>query len=674
MAGKSGKPIFLYLLIIVCLAVSGYALFSMLGRVKEYDESADAYRQLWEEVAARGDAGLTEEEPTEEPYIPQGPEEEETDQEETIWRMEARQPMPWVDATPTEEQRVSGLEADNIQDMPSVAARRETGAPERADQEETDEPVEAHGEVATATIAPLNVGATVSATSRAASAVAPTATVSATGTVQTVTPTITPTVSPTPTPAATPVPTHTVEPWMERVVEMDNVQYTVDFAYLMSLNEDVVAWLIQEGTDINYPVMQGKNNDYYLNHMFNRRENKDGSLFMDSGNSKYFGDANTYIYGHNTKVGTMFGSLPNYADQEYYNQHPRMILLTPYADYCIDLFACRMSLVEDESSWRLKQFERKAEFTEYINGLKADSLFKSDVTPEWGDQFLVLCTCTNVAHGQRYVLYGRMRPIRYTTEQTVTLTKIDMDSRPTLNGKREVGTLGKLQLYAQNDELWARFRYENKGSTEKRGFGDGGAGPTAVAMAVANLVPKEELPRMTGYALATSGYTFCTCSVNQYFCNRLHAQYQIESPEEFVKYLPLAFGSFATGNNIWKDQSRTKRGGTNLLFMEYVAGIYGLELKTTKNLDEAVRAVENGAMAVCVASSGPFAKGSHYVVMAGLDDEYLYVLDPYRRDSYEATDRERMLEMVTPNAVRVRRENMNRLGLKVFYVLEKKEP
>ena len=108
----------------------------------------------------------------------------------------------------------------------------------------------------------------------------------------------------------------------------------------------------------------------------------------------------------------------------------------------------------------------------------------------WGDKLLVLVTCTNIQSNQRYVIYGRMRPIVYeTTEESVSATKVEMDQRPTGNGFVTIEGLGTFMNYAQNDELWENMRYEGKGSGKYRIFGDGGCGPTAIAMAIANLCP-----------------------------------------------------------------------------------------------------------------------------------------------------------------------------------------
>lgn len=92
-----------------------------------------------------------------------------------------------------------------------------------------------------------------------------------------------------------------------------------------------------------------------------------------------------------------------------------------------------------------------------------------------------------------------------------------------------------------------------------------------------------------------NGFTFCTCSVNQYYCNHTHAQYRLETPAEFKRYLPVAMASFATGNNIWGENSRADGGGTSTAFMKRATEAYGLYFTLTKDRDAALSALEDGA-------------------------------------------------------------------------------
>ncbi len=88
----------------------------------------------------------------------------------------------------------------------------------------------------------------------------------------------------------------------------------IDFTQLLSVNSDIVGWLRIRALDISYPVVQGKDNDYYLHRTFEKTDNFAGCLFVNSYNMGDFTDQNTIIYGHNMKNGSMFGKLKNFVN------------------------------------------------------------------------------------------------------------------------------------------------------------------------------------------------------------------------------------------------------------------------------------------------------------------------------------------------------------------------
>lgn len=108
-----------------------------------------------------------------------------------------------------------------------------------------------------------------------------------------------------------------------------DIPESIDFAKLKGISEDAKAWLFQPGGGINYSVAQGKDNEFYLNHLLDGSENTAGNLFIDYRNEEPFYDDLTIIYGHNMKNGTMFGMLNHYAKQSYYDENPVMYLYTP---------------------------------------------------------------------------------------------------------------------------------------------------------------------------------------------------------------------------------------------------------------------------------------------------------------------------------------------------------
>ena len=121
-------------------------------------------------------------------------------------------------------------------------------------------------------------------------------------------------------PAATPTPDNTV--WPE-----------VDFASLQAINDDVVAWIYLEDTHVNYPVVLGPDNEYYLNRLYNGTGNGAGAIFMDYRNNGNFTDPNTILYGHRMNNGTMFADISNYSNREFFDGHPYILIITPDARY-----------------------------------------------------------------------------------------------------------------------------------------------------------------------------------------------------------------------------------------------------------------------------------------------------------------------------------------------------
>ena len=97
----------------------------------------------------------------------------------------------------------------------------------------------------------------------------------------------------------------------------------VDFDALRQIDENVVAWLYSPGTSIHYPVVQAEDNEYYLTHMFGKKKNSAGAIFLDAGCSPDFSDMHTVIYGHHMKNDTMFSSLTGYLQPGYYEPAPR---------------------------------------------------------------------------------------------------------------------------------------------------------------------------------------------------------------------------------------------------------------------------------------------------------------------------------------------------------------
>ncbi len=486
------------------------------------------------------------------------------------------------------------------------------------------------------------------------------------------TPTPTPTPSPTPTPTPTPSPSPT--PVMGRPVTSD-VRYSMDYGQLNHINKDFRGWLIGEGTSLNYPVVQGEDNAYYLTHLFNGKENKTGTVFMDCGNSQYITDMCTWLYGHNRKDDTMFAVLPEFMDQKFFDEHGVLYFLTPFGDYQVELFACIRSSVEIEEVWRQKNFENKEEFDAYVEQIRSMSGVQSDTEVLWGDQLLAMCTCTNIVHEDRFVLFGVMRPIVYNTDKAMSVTQLELEKRETYTKTVNVPGYGEAVYYAQNDPTWYNLVYESKKSDKYRKLGQSGCGPTSLAMAIRNITDDEQIQRLLACPISDVGYSFCTCSVNEYYCNRKHIQIEIRTLEMEQKYLPVLLANFATGNNLWKITSRSaNNGGTDAVFYEYVAHACSLDYSYTVDFGEMVQAVQNGAIAVTTTGGAysPFTGGGHYLTLIHVDNEYLYFLDPFYKEDYSKSDRNHVIEVLEPGLIRVKIKDTNQLYLFGFHLFQQR--
>ncbi|MCI9224754.1 MAG: class B sortase [Acutalibacter sp.] len=193
----------------------------------------------------------------------------------------------------------------------------------------------------------------------------------------------------------------------EEILEQPPI--TVDFERLRADNPQVVAWLYCEDTAIDYPVMQGSDNEFYLHHSYTGAEDQSGAIFVDAQCTPGFADYNSIIYGHSMKDGSMFGGLESWKSQEYYEEHPVMWLLTPEANYRIKLFSGYTTSAYSETYTIFR--EPGEDFAAYI----AESQTNSDFTPaeisEAGGRYVVLSTCAYDFDEARYVLHGRLEQV-----------------------------------------------------------------------------------------------------------------------------------------------------------------------------------------------------------------------------------------------------------------------
>ena len=181
----------------------------------------------------------------------------------------------------------------------------------------------------------------------------------------------------------------------------------VDFEGLWEVCPDVVAWICMEDTVLSYPVVQARNNDYYLRRLVDGTSNSAGSLFMDYLNAPDFSDENTVIYGHNMKNGSMFATVVEYKDQAFYDAHPTCQIMTPQGNYTVEFFAGFVANLKSRA-WD-QNFDTEEDYAAWLAEAKKKSTFQSDVTPTAQDRVVTLSTCSYEYDDARYVLMGVLR-------------------------------------------------------------------------------------------------------------------------------------------------------------------------------------------------------------------------------------------------------------------------
>ena len=188
---------------------------------------------------------------------------------------------------------------------------------------------------------------------------------------------------------------------------------SVDFDALRESGPDIIGWITLPDTSINYPVAQADDNEYYLHHLYDGTYNKTGCLFADYENKADFSDRNTIIYGHNMRDGSMFATLNAYDDQDYFDSHPQMYLVTPDGGYVCEVFTAFVAdpaeSGSDTSPWRLEWMDDGA-YTTWLHAMADRSAVKNDVTVTSSDKVLTLSTCTP-GGAKRFIVMGKLAAV-----------------------------------------------------------------------------------------------------------------------------------------------------------------------------------------------------------------------------------------------------------------------
>lgn len=180
------------------------------------------------------------------------------------------------------------------------------------------------------------------------------------------------------------------------IEENEIEKYTIDFKKLKSENQDTIGWLKVNNTNVDYPIVQGTDNSYYLTHSFDKSYNKAGWIFVDYRNKLDGTDKNIVIYGHNMRSGTMFGTLKNALKNEWYNNEENnyITFATQEGNEIYKIFSIYKILAEDY--YTDTNFKSDSEYEKFVETLKSRSIKKYNIEKTTRElQILTLSTCAD---------------------------------------------------------------------------------------------------------------------------------------------------------------------------------------------------------------------------------------------------------------------------------------
>ncbi|MBQ8133584.1 MAG: class B sortase [Clostridia bacterium] len=181
---------------------------------------------------------------------------------------------------------------------------------------------------------------------------------------------------------------------------------TLSFEQLQKLNPDVFGWLTIDNTLIDYPLLQGKNNDIYINTAPDGSFSLTGSIFLDYRNSKDFSDFNSIIYGHHVENDAMFGGLDHFSEKEYFNNHQYGSVYFEGKKYKLEIYAFLTADAYDLSVF--KPNVPPDDHKSYLAMIKNKAVNYRDINITEDDHIILLSTCSSESTNGRNLLAAKL--------------------------------------------------------------------------------------------------------------------------------------------------------------------------------------------------------------------------------------------------------------------------
>ncbi len=185
-----------------------------------------------------------------------------------------------------------------------------------------------------------------------------------------------------------------------------------EFKEMLAVNSKLIGWLKIDDTNIDYPVAQTSDNEYYLDHDLNQNKDRNGTIFLDTNCDVIKPSTNLILYGHHMRSGNMFGNLGKYEDESYYEKHKYITFDTLYEHGTYEVMYVFRSHVFTETEVAFKYYQfidaySEVEFDSYMEEMAGMSLYDTGVTASFGDRLLTLSTCDYQEKDGRFVVVAK---------------------------------------------------------------------------------------------------------------------------------------------------------------------------------------------------------------------------------------------------------------------------
>ncbi len=185
---------------------------------------------------------------------------------------------------------------------------------------------------------------------------------------------------------------------------------SVDFEKLWEINPDACAWIYVPGTEVDYPILQNADasdmhDSYYLNHTIEGASGLPGSIYIEPCNAGDFTDSNTVVYGHSMKNRTMFGSLREFTDAEFFEEHPYIYVATPEKNLVYEI--ARQAVYDDRHIMATYDFEDAGDYEAFLASLsEQERNIREEVPVTTDSRLITLSTCVSNDSDSRLLILG----------------------------------------------------------------------------------------------------------------------------------------------------------------------------------------------------------------------------------------------------------------------------